>query len=433
MLGKMKTTLWVEGRIKIAPPDYSKENYLATFTPQKQLNPEHIFWFNDILKERAKALKEEAKAPKPIPALMVYLPNTPAKLVPMVLPTKSQVKINIFVLIQLFSEFDKTCKKRITPTDLAGGDRGFEQTKEFYLTETTTSLLNEIENLKAQIKGKMQCVTIDNVKPKVLARGICAIDVDPIPPRHRNNRAVHLEYLKHLKESVETVREIVKEAKIKNTLDNELESACLHTKRSQELLEYVIGTCPKEFSKRDKKVNGWAMYHSINDASKGGLKSYALYVMVIYHFQATKPSILPPLSELYTRKVMQKIEDGDKRWKDIFAENVTSSRGSENKQGISELFYLFLSLHRKDRGTIWRGAGNLAKSIQEDVQLQRIEGVFKKIYKEIMRERLANIVKNLVIEDLIEVVSERERDTIAMPSVVGQKADVIDFQDQPNM
>ncbi|GJZ76187.1 hypothetical protein Tco_0640652 [Tanacetum coccineum] len=45
------------------------------------------------------------------------IPNTPVKLVPRILPTKSQVKINLYVLTQLFTEFDKTCKTRITPTD----------------------------------------------------------------------------------------------------------------------------------------------------------------------------------------------------------------------------------------------------------------------------------------------------------------------------
>ncbi|GJV74274.1 retrovirus-related pol polyprotein from transposon TNT 1-94 [Tanacetum coccineum] len=40
-----------------------------------------------------------------------------------------------------------------------------------------------------------------------------AIYVEPISPRNRNNREVHLHYLKHLKESVETLREIVEEAK----------------------------------------------------------------------------------------------------------------------------------------------------------------------------------------------------------------------------
>ncbi|GJT00081.1 hypothetical protein Tco_0821250 [Tanacetum coccineum] len=54
-------------------------------------------------------------------------------------------------------------------------------------------------------------------------------------------------------ESVETLREIVEEAKVERPLDRSLASACLYTKHSQELLEYVIGTCPKDFNKRDKK------------------------------------------------------------------------------------------------------------------------------------------------------------------------------------
>ncbi|GJR84953.1 hypothetical protein Tco_0155738 [Tanacetum coccineum] len=43
-----------------------------------------------------------------------------------------------------------------------------------------------------------------------------------------------------------TLREIVEEARIEKPLDNALEYACLYTKQSQELLEYVIGTCLKE-------------------------------------------------------------------------------------------------------------------------------------------------------------------------------------------
>ncbi|GJT06448.1 hypothetical protein Tco_0840910 [Tanacetum coccineum] len=262
---------------------------------------------------------------------------------PLVLPAKSQVKINIFALIQLFLEFEKTFKKGITPTGLTEWERGFEQTKECYLTEVipffkilkehfegiqkaltkeikeikeffkeleaevdqnvvnrkydeierknlliandnliadclskevfyiatnseltvsrftemhdahivvqarclelkaellklhdkitrakhikqTTALLTENENLKAQIHENPKCITMDSVKPRVLAPG-----------------------------SVETLREIVKEYKVEIPLDRSLAFGCLYTKHSQELLEYVIGTCPKDFNKRDKK------------------------------------------------------------------------------------------------------------------------------------------------------------------------------------
>ncbi|GJU48014.1 retrovirus-related pol polyprotein from transposon TNT 1-94 [Tanacetum coccineum] len=100
-------------------------------------------------------------------------------------------------------------------------------------------LLNQFSNLE--------------VKLKVLAPGKYVIDVEPIPPRNRNNREVHLVYHKHLKESVDTLREIVEEAKVERPLDRSLAFACRYTKNSQELLEYVFGTCPKVFNQQDKK------------------------------------------------------------------------------------------------------------------------------------------------------------------------------------
>ncbi|GJW84213.1 retrovirus-related pol polyprotein from transposon TNT 1-94 [Tanacetum coccineum] len=424
---------------------------------------------------KAEDLKEQTTVSRPTKALTVYPPNKLATLVLRVLPTKSQVKINIFALIQLFLDFEKTCNKRITPTGLTEGERGFEQTKACYLTEVipffktlkehfegiqkaltkevkemkeifeeleaevdqhvidrkhdeierknflivndnlivdclfkdvlhvatnselniqkdnhdelikrfsnlevnhlnlqleyqnlkecfgndtspptrdvpdfdsvfviekmkasiqgkdnaikklrmqisqlnetrseadrtldfrtldfqitqltekinvlqeqnelfgaengkikqhhkelydsikttrakhleqTTALLTENESLKVQLHNKLSCVNKDQVKPKVLAPGKYAIDVEPIPPRNRNNKEVHLVYLKHLKESVETLREIVEEAKAERPLDRSLASACRYTKYSQELLEYVIGTCPKALNTRDNK------------------------------------------------------------------------------------------------------------------------------------------------------------------------------------
>ncbi|GKC50612.1 hypothetical protein Tco_1073357 [Tanacetum coccineum] len=120
--------------------------------------------------------------------------------------------------------------------------------------EKTTSLLDEIENLKAQLKRKNKCVTVPAKKPKVLAHGMYAIDVEPIPPLIRNNREVHPDYLKHLKESVATLCEIVEKARVEKPLDSLIASACLYTKYSQELLKYVIGTCPKDFNTRDKTI-----------------------------------------------------------------------------------------------------------------------------------------------------------------------------------
>ncbi|GJU80437.1 retrovirus-related pol polyprotein from transposon TNT 1-94 [Tanacetum coccineum] len=119
--------------------------------------------------------------------------------------------------------------------------------------EQITALKNENESLKVQLQNTVSCVTTNQVKPNVLALGKYAIDVKPIPPRNRNNREVHLHYLRHLKESVDALREIVEEAKVERPLDRSLASACRYTKHSQELLEYVFGTCPKVFYQQDKK------------------------------------------------------------------------------------------------------------------------------------------------------------------------------------
>ncbi|GJT77805.1 hypothetical protein Tco_1044530 [Tanacetum coccineum] len=40
MYGKMKSPQCVQNKVKFAPPDYSKENYLAIFAPQRDLTPE---------------------------------------------------------------------------------------------------------------------------------------------------------------------------------------------------------------------------------------------------------------------------------------------------------------------------------------------------------------------------------------------------------
>nr|GEV42475.1 retrovirus-related Pol polyprotein from transposon TNT 1-94 [Tanacetum cinerariifolium] len=393
MNDKMKDPECVNHKVKIAPHDYSKENFLSTFTPQKQLTPEQIFWSQDLIKMKSEALKEQTTASRPIKALTVYPPNTPAALVPRVLPTKSQLKIHIFTLIQLFSEFDKTCK--ITPTGLTEGEKEmkdvFEEletevaqnvvdrkhdeierkhlliandnliaeclSKEVFsvatnselnvarftemhvahtivearcleleaglsnlrdkshndihdelvnrfpilrgldsqitqLTEKVTvlqaqndlfraenekikqhykelydsikitraknikqvmALIIENVNLKAQILNDVNSVSKDHVKPTVLAPGKYAIDVEPLPSHLRNNREAHLDYLKHLKESVETIRDIVEEAKVVRPLDSSIVSAYRYTKHSQELLEYAIGTCPQDSHQRDKK------------------------------------------------------------------------------------------------------------------------------------------------------------------------------------
>nr|GEW76147.1 retrovirus-related Pol polyprotein from transposon TNT 1-94 [Tanacetum cinerariifolium] len=68
---KMNDPECVTRKLKITPHDYLKENFLATFTPQKQRTPEQIFWSNDLIKLKSKALKGQTTVSRPIKALTV--------------------------------------------------------------------------------------------------------------------------------------------------------------------------------------------------------------------------------------------------------------------------------------------------------------------------------------------------------------------------
>nr|GEV83748.1 hypothetical protein [Tanacetum cinerariifolium] len=86
--------------------------------------------------------------------------------------------------------------------------------------EKTTSLLNEIGNIKTQVKGKIPIITNDNDVPKDYVFEKYAIDVEPIRLYNRNNRLAHQTYLNRLKDSLDTLRDIVKEDRIAKPLDN---------------------------------------------------------------------------------------------------------------------------------------------------------------------------------------------------------------------
>ncbi|GJV52188.1 integrase, catalytic region, zinc finger, CCHC-type containing protein [Tanacetum coccineum] len=73
--------------------------------------------------------KAETLAPKPISALTVYPPNTPVKLVPRILPTKSQERLILCTHYNFLLNLTKLAKLE-SPQQVLQGERGFEQTKD---------------------------------------------------------------------------------------------------------------------------------------------------------------------------------------------------------------------------------------------------------------------------------------------------------------
>nr|GEW46655.1 retrotransposon protein, putative, Ty3-gypsy subclass [Tanacetum cinerariifolium] len=209
----------------------------------------------ELFKMKEEYLKEQTIASRPIKALTVYPPNTPAALLPRALsaaqnriPKLESKNSNLQNKIQnddhdvmthsdavpihdlkaLGSQNKELHEKSMPFTILMSVRDRNEKVKRHYkelhnsikiacakTIEKTNSLLTEAANLKARIQEnhKSNYVTIPVVKSKVLASGRYGIDVKPIPPCIRNNRELHLDYLKHLKENVETLCEIEEEAK----------------------------------------------------------------------------------------------------------------------------------------------------------------------------------------------------------------------------
>nr|GEY06694.1 hypothetical protein [Tanacetum cinerariifolium] len=164
-----------------------------------------------------------------------------------------QLKKQISYLQQTRSEADRTLNSRALDSQIT------QLTKKVTVLQAQNDFLGlKMKKLSSttknsQILNTMNSVSKDHLKPTVLAQGNYAIDVELISSHLRNNRDSHLDYLMHLKESVETIREIVEEAKAVSPLDSSIVSACRYTNHSQELAEYAIGTCPQDSHQRDKK------------------------------------------------------------------------------------------------------------------------------------------------------------------------------------
>jgi hypothetical protein len=118
--------------------------------------------------------------------------------------------------------------------------------------EKITSLLKEIKNLKIRGKGKMPIIENDNINYVVCKCKKYACEAAFIPLPLKNNELVHSDYLRHLKNCLDMTRETIEEDRMVRPSDNSLSDICFLTKRSQELLEYAIGTCPKIPNMRDR-------------------------------------------------------------------------------------------------------------------------------------------------------------------------------------
>nr|GFB21768.1 hypothetical protein [Tanacetum cinerariifolium] len=145
-----------------------------------------------------------------------------------------QLKKQLSQLQVTRSDNDRTLKVRTTDSQItkltnhvtnlqvqndlfrAENDKIKEHYKELYesIKITRAKHIEQVTKLTTENVNLKTSVSKDKVNPQVLARDKHAIDVEPIVLRLRNNRDTHLDYLRHLKESVETIHDIIEEAKV---------------------------------------------------------------------------------------------------------------------------------------------------------------------------------------------------------------------------
>ncbi|GKC32005.1 retrovirus-related pol polyprotein from transposon TNT 1-94, partial [Tanacetum coccineum] len=88
----------------------------------------------------------------------------------------------------------------------------------------------------------------------VIAPEMYKLDLQPLSPKLRNNREVHVDYLKQTKKHADTLCNIIEQARALQPLDSALDYSCKFTTRIQELLVYVSDTCPSSLDKNEKLV-----------------------------------------------------------------------------------------------------------------------------------------------------------------------------------
>nr|GFB55159.1 retrovirus-related Pol polyprotein from transposon TNT 1-94 [Tanacetum cinerariifolium] len=236
---KMNDPECVTRKVKIAPYDYSKENFLAIFTPQKQLTPEQIFWSNDLMKLKSEALKERDQDRKHDAIerknLLIANDNLIAECLSQEVfsvATNSELNVARFTemhvanttiearCLALEVELANLCDKNNhdNQKELINHFSKLKHYKELYdsIKIIRAKHIEKVTNLTTKNVNLQASVSKDQVKPRVLAREKYAIDVEPIVPCLRNNRDVYLDYLRHHKESVETIYNIIEEAKVTN-------------------------------------------------------------------------------------------------------------------------------------------------------------------------------------------------------------------------
>ncbi|KAL3732241.1 hypothetical protein ACJRO7_028988 [Eucalyptus globulus] len=138
-------------------------------------------------------------------------------------------------------------------------------------------------------------------------------------------------------------------------------------------------------------VKEWAKCHDINNPKTGSFNSFALSLLVIFHFQTCAPAILPPLRDIYPCSAVDDLQgvraDAERRIAETCAANIARFKSSISKPNQSSLSELFISFLAKIEDP-FEQPENTARAVSSR-QLKRISEAF-----EITHHRLTSNSQN---------------------------------------
>ncbi|GJT10263.1 hypothetical protein Tco_0857305 [Tanacetum coccineum] len=198
---------------------------------------------------------------------------TPSKVFPKKLSTTSLVKESIQQVNSHLDKFDICIKDQTVIYGIHYGSWGVSHIKDAYEEEVIPFVNNLRESFKLFEKGRGKsqvtpCETnldsrfqkLDDenvslafmVSSLVKEREHLKIESEIINAYFKSNKAVHRDYLKVTKEHVTTLQELLEQARVLKTLDENLVYACKFAECIRDLLVYVSASCPFTQSGNEK-------------------------------------------------------------------------------------------------------------------------------------------------------------------------------------
>nr|GEW50643.1 hypothetical protein [Tanacetum cinerariifolium] len=253
MNDKMKDPECVNHKVKIAPHDYLKENLLATFAQQKkhdEIERKNLLITNDNL--IAECLSKE-----------VFSVATNFKL-NVARFTEMHVANTIVETRCLELEAELSNLRDKSHNDNHDDKMQASLQGKDNVIKKLQKPISHLQEIRSKADRTLNFRALDSQITQLTAK-VTALQAqndmfraenDKIKKHYKelNIKEAHLDYLRHLKESIETIHDIVEEAKVVRPLHSLIVSACRYAKHSQELLEYAIGTFPQDSHQRDKKL-----------------------------------------------------------------------------------------------------------------------------------------------------------------------------------